>query len=607
MPLQGAIWHVATDGDDEADGCSQKSAFGTIQHAVDAASPGDTILVSEGLYHGGVVFRQGGTAENPIFLKALAGGRNETVLSGADPVLRDKDRRWELADPELGLYRIPLNHRPVRVLAGGVDLPAYPDLADLRAFRFLADDYPGHEHGFAWDSKEAMLYVRLHAGGKYGSTDPNKTIMAVGPPTGGGKWGSEPNRADNFLVSFSFAGPAHAVIEGFTFETPGIGGINAGGGELVVRNCSFFGCRYGVVGREDGSTPNVTVENCFYTQYPVFSDIEETIFRHAESLRKKGGPLPRTLHWQRKGGFPPISGGVGSAYGYETGIVRRMGENWIIRGNHIWEVFEAFSSGSVARSKRGRILDNRIERICDNAFETEEHASGLEIAGNIVVDVFEAFSWQPMSGAPFPGPIYIHDNLVWQTPETARLFEMAGNTGGLFKIGCKDDRNWEKGLMGSLPRDFTEAPGGFWVVQNTLIVPHGKLLTALNPPGRSYKGFIFLNNIISTRFFTRLKDDRKLEGILFAHNAVYFSENEAFGKIAAGPGGLVAPDAAALGLGPSLVPSPDGVTASLGNTSRILQLPNANALEIPVVLPLRKTVGACPFEVSAGSESGFSK
>ncbi|MFB3881442.1 MAG: DUF1565 domain-containing protein, partial [Armatimonadota bacterium] len=63
-----AVVHVSADGSDANPG-TKEAPWATLQRAVDAAQPGDTILVVPGLYPGCVI-RRSGTADAPIVLKA---------------------------------------------------------------------------------------------------------------------------------------------------------------------------------------------------------------------------------------------------------------------------------------------------------------------------------------------------------------------------------------------------------------------------------------------------------------------------------------------------------------------------------------------------------
>jgi parallel beta-helix repeat protein len=60
---------VSTSGDDADAGTSQAAAWRTLQHAVDQAAPGDTILVLPGAYPGARI-EKSGTAGAPITLRA---------------------------------------------------------------------------------------------------------------------------------------------------------------------------------------------------------------------------------------------------------------------------------------------------------------------------------------------------------------------------------------------------------------------------------------------------------------------------------------------------------------------------------------------------------
>lgn len=61
-------WHVSTRGSDGAAGTTPSSAFRTVQKAVGAAAPGDTILVHGGTFDGTVTVNRSGTAGSPIVL-----------------------------------------------------------------------------------------------------------------------------------------------------------------------------------------------------------------------------------------------------------------------------------------------------------------------------------------------------------------------------------------------------------------------------------------------------------------------------------------------------------------------------------------------------------
>ena len=82
------ILHVATSGSDRADG-SVDAPFRTITRAAQAAVPGDTVAVHQGVYREWVNPPRGGTVGSPITYQAAVGpdGRFEPVtISGAEVI-----------------------------------------------------------------------------------------------------------------------------------------------------------------------------------------------------------------------------------------------------------------------------------------------------------------------------------------------------------------------------------------------------------------------------------------------------------------------------------------------------------------------------------------
>src|SRR2546425_1515814 len=113
-PVPGAIellegrrllstYYVSASGSDGADGLSLSSPLKTIQHAADAAQPGDTVLVRGGTYRETVTPPRSGTASDPITFKNYNGER--VTVSGADRIsgwskysgsVYQTDQDWDL-------------------------------------------------------------------------------------------------------------------------------------------------------------------------------------------------------------------------------------------------------------------------------------------------------------------------------------------------------------------------------------------------------------------------------------------------------------------------------------------------------------------------------
>lgn len=72
-------WHVSPQGRDSNAGTSPTAAFQSIQKAIDAAQPGETIQLAPGVYFQDIVSRRDGREGAPITIK----GPDEAVLKGA--------------------------------------------------------------------------------------------------------------------------------------------------------------------------------------------------------------------------------------------------------------------------------------------------------------------------------------------------------------------------------------------------------------------------------------------------------------------------------------------------------------------------------------------
>lgn len=479
-------------------GLSGDAPFSTIQQAVNMAGAGDSIIVAPGVYLERVTFKTAGKKEAPIVLRSVA-GPGKTIISAANPAIRKGEIPWKLEDKELQLYSVALSQCPARVLYSGVDLFPYPDLQSLKEFTLPPDKSPGIEHGCFYDKAVKLLYVRLHAGEKYGSQNPAEHVVSVAPPHAKGFNG---NIVEHPAESCVFIYPdrdVNIIIDGFTFETPGAAGVVTSGGNLVVRNCCFKGCRFGVFGKNN--PPDVFIENCHYDQAFSFEDMLETIEKNRKAF--EGLKKPSIFWWQRKHfyGRPDLKN-------YETGLPGGVGKNWHIRDNVVEEAFEGISGWGITSSENAQIYGNIFRRLIDNAVETENRSKNMRIYYNRMENIFEPLSWQPLGGLPWPGPIFIYRNIVVSSPLLDKLWP--NWTPGLFKIGAPTS-NWARKDMGTAPKEqlasriskrfvMVDYPG-FLVFNNTLIFPYGNLFKRVMPTSREFVNFRFFNNIFMTHNF----------------------------------------------------------------------------------------------------------
>lgn len=98
--LHAATWHVAPGGDDAGDG-GEQSPFRRIARALEAAQPGDTVLLRDGTYRETIQPARDGRPDAPITLAAAPGAR--PVISALEPVtgpwIRGEDGIYSTAAP----------------------------------------------------------------------------------------------------------------------------------------------------------------------------------------------------------------------------------------------------------------------------------------------------------------------------------------------------------------------------------------------------------------------------------------------------------------------------------------------------------------------------
>ena len=131
-------YFVSLDGDDSHDGRTRKTAFATMQHAADVVKPGDTVLVTKGVYHAGFHIAKRGSKDAWITFIADPGAE----IRGTE-VRRD----WQREPGDLPIYSIdwqlpakraltdesfPLRDQMEQAFSEGRLLQQVPDFAALR-------------------------------------------------------------------------------------------------------------------------------------------------------------------------------------------------------------------------------------------------------------------------------------------------------------------------------------------------------------------------------------------------------------------------------------------------------------------------------------------
>ncbi|EIP99168.1 hypothetical protein OpiT1DRAFT_03678 [Opitutaceae bacterium TAV1] len=503
--LHARTLHVdAATGDNGHDGLSPATAFRTVQRAADLVQPGDEIIIHPGIYFEHVTLAEDkrGTPDAPITLRADRIAKNRVIFSGANPAIRTGKTRWQLIDPDTQLYAAPYaGPAPARVTYDHVDLFPYADREALNTLTLRPTDTttaPGPRHGFFYDGTGSgkKLYLRLHPSGQYGPADPNQHAIAVSP-----------RRVLGTGINIRARGPAHLIIEGITFETPGDSAITTTASNITVRDCWFFGAPYAVRGNNKGearkpdadpyaTASDITIEHCEYTEFSTWNDATELL---RELKLQPGQRAPWSAIWHRK-----TTGRYGlpkNTKNYENGIAVRIGRGWVIRNNYIHDTFEGLANDGMGNAVDVRIHDNVFARICDNAIETENRSRNVHIYRNHFLDVLEPFSWQPYGSPPWPGPVYFYQNIIENTPDAARLWQPAPHGGrGVFKIGISL-KNWNNGRNADVPKSPLAAPlPGLFFCNNTITFPGGRLFTLMGSRNVPIQNVFFTRNIIATDY-----------------------------------------------------------------------------------------------------------
>lgn len=193
---EGPVYYVdVRNGSDDATG-TKDQPWQTIQHALYALQPGDTLLLREGIYYENVYCSISGTADQPIVIRGYPG---ETVIldGGLREFQDDPQNAWEPGEAE-GEYVSTRSYRNIRDVLGlfadsDVGLQTYWHLDNLVSKNELAS--PGNRipyyagPGIYYDRMTGKIHCRLaHTDQQYdgfvnyrGETDPRKLPLVVAP------------------------------------------------------------------------------------------------------------------------------------------------------------------------------------------------------------------------------------------------------------------------------------------------------------------------------------------------------------------------------------------------------------------------------------------
>ena len=333
----------------------QLSPADDVQKALDAAKPGDTIVLKGGVYYQNLVITRGGTEGKPITLRAANGGA-ATISAGPPPGVLDK---LVFKHHKKGVYRaaVPWDVRQP-VLADGRPLFRYDSLANMLNRKHGEKDGP--EDGFRWEG--GSLYVRLE-GGK----NPNQAQIDIARQGANG----------NIRIKAS-----DVVIEGLRLHMGITTALRGNGSRIAIRDCFVSGSEIAFQLNGDRNR----IEYC-----------------------EVAGPF--RYEWR-------VKHHIGPRYGYGD-VVKTSGsgdQRTVIKGNFIYNAFDGIQprcSTSWIRSNWTDITGNLLMHNHDDAIELDSKTVlNMRVHHNILLDNFVGFSICAVEG----GHLLVDHNIVYNSP-----------------------------------------------------------------------------------------------------------------------------------------------------------------------------------------------
>ena len=444
-----------------------------VQKALDAAAPGDTIALKDGVYHQSLVITRGGTPGKPVTLKAANGGG--ATLSGAVPPSQVK-LKFTRVEEETDIYKAAVPHRVWWVMADGRNLVNYGYYSYLKTFEFPDQSNgalkPCVPEGFAW--RNGHLYIRLE-----NKVDPNTVAIEINRVVSGHtsaepefakevRWapdtGFDVPGAGHFFSRFVgniMVKADHVVIEGLRLHL-GVGAaVIVHGNDVTVRDCYISGAHIGICQPDEvklaprGSprpiTPSsrtgrgLTVEYCEYSAPPGYEACRRGFW---------GGLYAANIS------------GVFMNYGGPRSIVRH---NWIYDSSQ--DHLQPRGNGTTSPEDASEIAYNLLQNCGDDSIEFDSASPmNLRVHHNVILDGMCLMSLCPVMG----GGLTIDHNLFYNSPENGFR-----NCPWL-KLGTP----WGSALP---TRDVR-------LIHNTVVQPHGAVEWFLQ--GHRYENMLLENNIL---------------------------------------------------------------------------------------------------------------
>ncbi|MBC2603365.1 right-handed parallel beta-helix repeat-containing protein [Puniceicoccus vermicola] len=356
----------------------------SLQEAINAADPGDTIRVREGVYHESVVISGKNAApQNPFVLEAAEG--ETVILDGADPDLqRPHSDRWEWSEEDQAwIAEVPWQGRQSRAL---LTWASYDD-GRLIASHHDRECFLAGNRGDALWRVEDKVHLRLQ-----GDRNPNDYSINIGTSEG-------------ILQFYNSSG---WVVRGLDLKHAGFTGVHLKGPtarDIILENLTIMSSYRGISTEEYGVgfSNRITIRNCRILNFWDFEWPWKDGYRDgASSSSDEEAPM--------RGGGIHLRAHDSEIYGCE------------IAGQ--WD-------GIRIQGRNVKVYANLLHHIKDDMMELESNNSrNIQVYENIGYEVFVGFSLVSNRG----GPIYIYRNWV-QTGLFSRMYEDTWRYGYPLKFG----------------------------------------------------------------------------------------------------------------------------------------------------------------------------